>query len=181
MHGEIGVDSVEGQGSTFWLSLPLPAGSSIKTENPDDVSAPMDFGKINVLVVEDNSVNQLVITKMLAKLGVPHDVADNGEAAVSRFRQGEQYQLILMDCEMPVMDGYEATRAIREWETSNHLVPVKIIALTANVMKEQQEKCIQVGMNGHLAKPLMLRDLKACLVECRQCFTATNLAVRTGT
>lgn len=109
MHGEIGVNSVEAQGSTFWFSLPLPAGSSIKTENPEDGLAPVDFGAMNVLVVEDNSVNQLVITKMLAKLGVPHEVADNGEAAVSRFSQGEQYQLILMDCEMPVMDRYEGT------------------------------------------------------------------------
>ncbi len=181
MQGDIGVDSVEGKGSTFWFSVPLPPGTMAMPETTVDTMSATDLGVIKLLVVEDNSVNQLVITKMLKKLGVAHDVTENGEEAVTRIAQGERYQLILMDCEMPVMDGYEATRAIRDWEVRNALSPMRIVALTANVMKEQQEKCIEAGMNGHLAKPLTVRDLKACLVECAQSIVAVDASARTGT
>lgn len=181
MHGDIGVESSEGRGSTFWFSIPLPAGSQTTTTATTDDSASLDYATMKLLVVEDNSVNQLVITKMLKKLGLKHDLTENGAEALNKLQGGERYDLILMDCEMPVMDGYEATHAIRELEKSAALPPVRIIALTANVMKEQQEKCLQAGMNGHLAKPLTLRDLKACLADSTHLGAASAGLSKTGT
>lgn len=109
-----------------------------------------------LLVAEDNPVNQKVVIGMLKKLGYSADIANNGQEAVDAV-MANHYDLILMDCHMPVMDGYEATRAIREAMPQSEL---HIIALTANAMPGDEERCLKVGMNGYLPKPLCIDDLK---------------------
>ena len=117
-----------------------------------------------LLVAEDNPVNQMVIRGMLAKLGVPCEVVNNGREAVSRVLENpEHFSLILMDCEMPEMDGFQATQAIRELESAQHRRPIAILALTAHALQEHIDHCMESGMNGHLAKPLSLDSLRDAL------------------
>lgn len=114
-----------------------------------------------LLVVEDNKVNQRVVTAFLKKIGIDSIVAENGEEAVELFTENQQeLNLILMDCEMPVKDGYSATEDIR---TLNNDIP--IIALSAHAMKQHIDRCIEAGMNDHLTKPLIFNDLKKKLVN----------------
>jgi len=120
----------------------------------------------HVLVAEDNAVNQMVIVGMLRKLGLTSDIANNGREALECFRaRPDAYDLVLMDCEMPVMDGYQATTAIRALEQDRGLAPTAIVALTAHAMREQQQQCLQAGMNDYLTKPLELERLKQLMLR----------------
>lgn len=111
--------------------------------------------EVKVLLVEDNLVNQVVLQRLLANSGVGFDVAVNGEEAVQKVREGNPYDLIFMDCQMPVMDGYEASRLIRELEeTEAKGAHIPIIALTANAMTGDREKCLEAGMDDYLSKPV---------------------------
>ena len=113
---------------------------------------------LKVLLAEDNMINQQVILKMLRRLGHEADSAVDGKAAVEAAINGK-YDLILMDVQMPVMDGLEATRHIRRLLAGRP----KIIALTASALKEDRERCLQAGMNDFLSKPIRLQDLKVAL------------------
>ncbi len=104
-----------------------------------------------VLIVEDNPINQKVAVILVTKLGFVADVANDGSEALDMVRD-QAYTLILMDCQMPVMDGFEATKAIRALQTQAAQVP--IIAVTANVMEGQRDKCLAAGMNDYLPKPI---------------------------
>ena len=115
-----------------------------------------------VLVVEDNKVNQLVVTKMLEKYGLIIQVANDGGEAVGKIKR-KKFDLIFMDCQMPNMDGFEATKIIREIEIANRQPKTPIIALTANVAKSDEENCLNAGMNDYLAKPLKINELEAKL------------------
>lgn len=119
----------------------------------------MDNDK-KVLVVEDNEVNQMVIKGMLAKLGFSYDLAKDGQEALDRMTE-TSYAMILMDCQMPVMDGYEATVKIRARESADYHIP--IIALTAHAFNEESEKCHSVGMDDFLSKPISVDSLRAML------------------
>lgn len=110
------------------------------------------YAKLNVLVVEDNAVNQEVALGMLAKIGFNADVADNGQEGLDILAE-QHFDLVLMDCQMPVLDGYEATKAIREREIENSQARIPIIALTANAMIGDSEKCLAAGMDDYLPKP----------------------------
>jgi two-component system, sensor histidine kinase and response regulator len=116
--------------------------------------------KQRVLLAEDNEVNQKVACRTLEKLGYRVDVAQDGHAAISAWESG-RYDLILMDCQMPVLDGYEATREIRRRERAGEHIP--IVALTAHAMKGAEEKCLAAGMDAHLTKPVDRKQLQACL------------------
>ena len=116
--------------------------------------------QIKVLLAEDNLVNQKVALAVLRKLGLEADVANNGQEAL-HAAQIKHYDLILMDCQMPVMDGFEASRAIRETERADLRVP--IIALTANAMVGDRERCLEAGMDDYLAKPIRIPDLEEAL------------------
>jgi signal transduction histidine kinase/DNA-binding response OmpR family regulator len=119
-----------------------------------------------VLVAEDNSVNQMVIRSMLKKLGVEGIFVLNGRDALDYYRRAhQQFELVFMDCEMPEMDGFEATRLIREWEKQNGLSPKPIVALTAHAMKEHRDLCARVGMDDHLSKPIEIDQLRETLLE----------------
>ena len=117
-------------------------------------------GQGRVLIADDNAVNRIVLEGMLEKLSLRVDGVDNGEQAVDLCTQHpEEYQLILMDCDMPIMDGYAATKAIRLFEQENHFQAIPIIAVTAYAMAEDIHKCLDVGMNEHIAKPIRMRCL----------------------
>ncbi|MCK5662276.1 MAG: response regulator, partial [Thiotrichaceae bacterium] len=109
-----------------------------------------ELNDAQLLLVEDNLINQEIMLKMLANQGIQLDIANNGAEAVMMVKQND-YSAVLMDCQMPVMDGFEATRIIRNFPRCADL---PIIAMTANVMKEDRERCLVSGMNSHLAKPI---------------------------
>lgn len=114
-------------------------------------------GRARILLVEDNPVNQLVAKGMLAKLGCQVELATQGVEALARLEE-QAFDLVLMDCNMPVMDGYEATRHIRE---RGRWPGLPIVALTANAMPEERERCRAAGMDDYLAKPFRREDLLA--------------------
>jgi CheY-like chemotaxis protein len=120
---------------------------------------------IHALIAEDNAVNQRVAVHMLAKLGLRADVAANGREAVELFEM-LPYDLILMDCQMPEMDGYEASREIRRREPAGH--HTVIIAMTAEAMAGTREHCLAAGMDDYIAKPVRLGDLSALVNKCLQ-------------
>ena len=130
-----------------------------------DVAA--DFSNARVLVAEDNAVNQMVIRGILGKLGVSLEMASNGEEAL-RIRCCDErgFDLILMDCEMPKMDGFEATRQIRAWEVDNGVPKVEIVALTAHALPEHNDRAIESGMNTVLHKPIEIQQLEQVLERC---------------
>ncbi len=158
MDGSIGVQSAEGKGSTFWFTIRLPdASSSIVCKKlPKQKTAAVSLHGL-VLVVEDNDVNTLVTTKMIKKLGLDFQTAKNGLQALALIKQ-EDFDLILMDCQMPEMDGYEATRVLRSLVDSHNL-HTPVIALTANAMKDDMDKCLQSGMSDYLSKPTSFSEL----------------------
>ena len=170
MGGTVGVESVLGQGSVFWFTANFELGrdghvirNSRAAELPPSVPAPRrSFAGARVLLVEDNAVNQQVAQKYLAKFGIESELARNGREAIEAWRKGG-YDLILMDCQMPVMDGFEATREIRRQEVAGQHVP--IIALTANALASDRSNCLAAGMDEHLTKPLELAKLEACLAR----------------
>ena len=119
-----------------------------------------------VLVVEDNIVNRMVIESMLTKLGITVTLAFDGQQALNALAQGDRPDLILMDLHMPVMDGYDATERIRLSEQGNklpHLPHLPIIALTADAYEEDRQRCLAVGMDDFLTKPIALDALKSAL------------------
>ena len=133
-----------------------PLRSMRVTELPPAVVIPSDF---KILVAEDNSISTKVIRGMLAKLNLQPDTASNGEEAL-RAIQAQRYDLVLMDCEMPVLDGFTATQMLRAWELENHQPRTPVVALTAHIMSEHKERARQVGMDGHMAKPIELSHLR---------------------
>lgn len=168
MGGQLGFESVEGRGSTFWVEFPKTAwvegAQELATQAVEPVSAELHSDQPRILVAEDNPVNQKVVVGFLKKLGMQSiEVVDNGEKALVMFENGH-FDLILMDCQMPKMDGYEAARSIRAIETETGL-HIPIIAMTANAMVGDREKCLAAGMDDYLAKPLTVQDLKDSLAH----------------
>ena len=150
MGGSIEVHSVLGQGSRFVVQVEFePADAPKPIAAPPVIPASLPR-RLHVLVAEDNPVNQLVAQRLLERHGCSVDVVATGTAAVHRHHT-EKYDLILMDCQMPELDGYEAARRIR---TANHHDRVPIIALTAQAFPGDRERCIAAGMDDYVSKPI---------------------------
>ncbi len=174
MGGSIGVVSTPGLGSRFWFKLPVREDSEAEKQAENELNAksheellqPSCAYKPRLLVVEDNEVNLRMAIMMLEKHGFSADVARDGEQAVDQFA-ARAYDAILMDCHMPHMDGHEATRAIREIEASTHWQRprCRIIAMTANVMDGERERCFEAGMDDYISKPLRAKALTEALAR----------------
>ena len=167
MHGHINVESVAGKGSIFWFTArfkqPIPATKVSKSTPavlpPFPFPMPKNSHKhIRILLVEDNYINQMVAAKVLENYGIKSDIAINGLEAVQKLGS-TIYDLVLMDIQMPIMDGYEATARIRDPLSDVHFHDIPIIAMTANAMQGDREKCLQAGMNDYIAKPINSQDL----------------------
>lgn len=168
MGGSIGVESTEGEGSTFWFTAVLDK----QIKKGMDKSSASVFGSqmalhlpckstgngIRILLTEDDPRAQKIVQNLLKKYGYQVDVACNGKEALEALKNND-YRLVLMDCMMPVMSGYEVTAVIRDPASSVRRHDIPIIALTGNAMKQDRDKCNDAGMNDHLSKPLVLDDL----------------------
>lgn len=170
MDGDIGVESKEGEGSKFWFTIPLVISddrdSAVNLQassklDEDNLSLPKD---INILAVDDHPINQKFIQKILTKLGFKNiDIANDGQEALDMIDQNT-YDVVLMDCQMPELDGYEATKILRKKE-ENSREHLPVIALTANAMVGDREKCLKAGMDDYLSKPIKVEKLTAVLKE----------------
>ncbi|MBU1700592.1 MAG: response regulator [Candidatus Eisenbacteria bacterium] len=171
MKGSISVKSEVGQGSTFQFNACFGPGQSVKKENLSleisEYSAyspkkyqetqPQESNSLDILLVEDIVVNQMVASAMLKRAGHSTKIAENGAVALDKLASGE-FDLILMDIQMPVMNGFEATSIIRHSDSWYRDIP--IIAVTAHTLEEDQKRCLESGMNGYIAKPINNNDLK---------------------
>lgn len=169
MGGSITVSSEIGKGSEFCACIPLHYEMSDAETSKQNVETTVKAKTIpeyrtRILVVEDNEVNQLVSKAMLERLNCEVTMVSNGLEAVNAY-SSQYFDLILMDCNMPVMDGFEATRRIRALEQQKNAVPIPIVALTAHAFDHVRQECFDAGMNEHLSKPFEIAQLDRILQQ----------------
>jgi PAS domain S-box-containing protein len=161
MGGSIGVDSVEGEGSTFWFEVTLPIADALAAE-PEAAVAQLER-PLRLLLVEDVAVNRELVKTVLAPFDIEVDTAEDGVQAIEAFRRA-RYDLVLMDVQMPGMDGLTATRRIRALPIAA-AAATPIVAMTANVLPEQIARCLDAGMDDHLGKPMHPGDLLGAIAR----------------
>ena len=158
MDGDIGVESHTGQGSTFWVELPLPT-VNLKPETEAKDPELEDYSGKTVLVVDDEMINREIIRTYLQYWGFEVHQADDGQDCLDQFEIGK-YDLIIMDLQMPELDGFETTEQIRQWERESNHQCTPILGLSASVIGDVWSKCESVGMNEYLSKPFETNELK---------------------
>lgn len=165
--GHIQVETDPGKGSSFRFELPLELASQVETSKTSGTTVQAEGPlSMRALVVEDNPVNQRVAVALLNRLGFYTDAVTSGKKALDKVRTSHQgYDVILMDCQMPLMDGYETTRYIREWEVGNGVGRTPVIALTADVLPGTEHKCLESGMDDYLSKPVRKENLQEVLAR----------------
>ena len=174
MGGEVGVESQLGQGSRFWFSVPVQLASLAQEQQPTNRQAPLSSAGIaplrqlrgHLLVAEDNAINAKVIESLLRRLGLSMTLVQDGMQAVQAVTKrtaADAFDLVLMDLQMPELDGYAATQQIRQWETEHAQARLPIIALTADAFDEVHQRCLAVGMDGFLTKPVAISALQSSL------------------
>jgi CheY-like chemotaxis protein len=162
MEGMISVESTEEKGTTFYFFLPLEPADDTQTEsyvdnhNVDTVLQVRPDG--HILIVDDADISLKVMEKLLQKLGLTSSVVSSGEQALKELREHD-YNLVLMDCTMPVLDGYETTALIRDPATGVKNPQIPVIAMTARAMQGDRDKCLKASMNDYLSKPVYCKEL----------------------
>ena len=171
MGGTISVNSEEGSGSEFIVYLPCRIVDKVSEDdgtdkNKGDTVSIHDIKGKTVLIAEDNEMNQMIAKAILEEMGLTVDIAENGESAVRKIKEADAgyYSIVLMDIQMPVMDGYEATKRIRSLD-DNGKADIPIVAVTANAFDEDKKLALSAGMNGHLAKPYDIEQIRKTLIE----------------
>ena len=167
MGGKIEIESEQGKGTTVTVSLTFKRFENKVIEKKEEKLSEISLEGKRVLLAEDNEINSEIASEMLREVGISTEVVTNGEECVNALlsHSAGYYDLVLMDVQMPVMDGYEATRTIRRFQDKDkRMIPV--IAMTANVFEEDKEKAYKSGMNGHLSKPIDMTLLISTLNKC---------------
>jgi CheY-like chemotaxis protein len=161
MHGDISVESEKGKGTSFKVSIPTTivqkkvVSSHIESQPVVDQQS---YENCTVLIVEDNELNRIIASEQLSQFKLFN--VENGKQALKLLQnKHSNIDVILMDCQMPVMDGYECTQAIRSGEAGERYRDIPIIALTANAMKGDREACLEAGMNDYISKPFKAESL----------------------
>jgi len=171
MNGSIAVESEFGQGSSFTFDIPVGVNqqSDIRDNHSDDKNGDQGilFDNCRALVAEDNEINQVVIQSLLSQLGISCSLAENGQQALDSLAKHEQgyFSFVLMDCQMPILDGFEATRLIRSDNRFSKVSDIPIIALTANAMVGDKAKCLESGMDEYLSKPVSKESLESMVAK----------------
>jgi CheY-like chemotaxis protein len=163
MGGRISVASQSGEGSVFTIEVPFTWGNPITNTDETDLRSQYNWSGKRILLAEDIEINREIVSGLLEETGVEIDFAENGKIAVEKYTQNpDEYNIILLDIQMPIMDGITAATRIR-----NSGLPgadrIPIYAMTANAFKEDAERCLRAGMNGHIAKPIDADKLRETL------------------
>lgn len=174
MGGEIGVFSRPGDGSRFWFRIPLPQSEAAVADEDDAVAESEDQAPARLLVVDDNHVNLMVAEGLCRRLGHKVTTAESGtEALATLINEPRGFDLVLMDCEMPNMDGFETTRRIRKLQSEGRVGAVPVVALTAHAVPDKIRACRDAGMEDHIAKPVNLQQLARAI---RRALSGTSRA-----
>ena len=159
MGGSLKIESEHGRGTRAIFDVLMPVAEAEAAQSASD-EASLRFDGVRVLLAEDNPVNQEIARTYLEELGCAVDVVDNGKAAVEAC-ESRRYEAVLMDCQMPELDGLEASTQIRALEAAAGLMRTPIVALTASAFQEDRDRCFAAGMDGHLSKPYSADQLAA--------------------
>ncbi|NWA60458.1 transporter substrate-binding domain-containing protein [Pantoea sp. B9002] len=174
MQGDITLESVPGVGTTVTASVALPLAAAVSAASAEPPTSPEQLAAMRIMVVDDNAANRLLMHKQLTLLGHQVMEAESGEAGLALFHQHD-WDVMITDCNMPGMDGYQLAAAIREAEQRGQNAAIPIIGFTADAMSEARSRCLRAGMNGCLFKPCTLDDVRRALTEVVQTAPPTSV------